>query len=59
MSSISNTLETGINNVSDFVNKLAASKPVCVFPAVPQSKYFEMDNYKFDIKYADDMGIEI
>lgn len=59
MTSISDTLETGINNVSDFVNKLAVSKPATIFPAVPKSKYFEMDNYKFDIKYVDNAGIEV
>lgn len=59
VNTISNTIETGINNVSDFVNKLAASKPLCIFPAVPKSKYFEMDNYKLDIKYTDNLGIEV
>ncbi len=59
VNTISSTIETGINNVSDFVNKLATSKPLCLFPAVPKSQYFEMDNYKLDIKYADNLGIEV
>lgn len=59
MTSISNSIETGINNVSSFVNKLAASKPLHIFPAVPQSKYFEMDSYKLEMKYTDGLGIEV
>lgn len=59
MSSISNTLESGINNVSNFISKLAANKPSSVSPAVPKSKYFEMESYKLEIKYADSTGIEV
>lgn len=58
MGNISSSVEMSLNSISDFVNKLAASKPLCIFPAVPKSKYFEMDNYKIDIKYADNLGIE-
>lgn len=59
MSSISSSIETGINNVSNFVNKLATSKPLHIFPAVPQSKYFEIDSYKLEMKYTDGLGIEV
>ena len=59
MNTISSSIETGITNVSDFINKLATSKPLNVFPAVPQSKYFEIDSYKLNIKYTDNLGIEI
>lgn len=54
LDTISNGIETGINNVSDFI-----SKPATVFPKTPTSKYFVMENYKIDIKYVDGVGIEL
>ena len=59
LDTISNGIETGINNVSDFISKLATSKPATVFPKTPTSKYFVMENYKIDIKYVDGVGIEL
>lgn len=59
LDTISNGIETGINNVSDFISKLATSKPATVFPKIPTSKYFVMENYKIDIKYVDGVGIEL
>lgn len=59
LDTISNGIETGINNVSDFISKLATAKPATVFPKTPTSKYFVMENYKIDIKYVDGVGIEL
>ena len=59
LDTISNGIETGFNNVSDFISKLATSKPATVFPKTPTSKYFVMENYKIDIKYVDGVGIEL
>lgn len=59
LDTISNGIETGLNNVSDFISKLATSKPATVFPKTPTSKYFVMENYKIDIKYVDGVGIEL
>lgn len=59
LDTISNGIETGINNVSDFISKLATSKPATVFPKTPTSKYFVMENYKIDIKYVDGVGLEL
>lgn len=59
LDTISNGIETGFNNVSDFISKLATSKPATVFPKTPTSKYFVMENYKIDIKYVDGVGLEL
>lgn len=59
LDTISNGIETGLNNVSDFISKLATSKPATVFPKTPTSKYFVMENYKIDIKYVDGVGLEL
>lgn len=59
LDTISNGIETGFNNVSDFISKLATAKPATVFPKTPTSKYFVMENYKIDIKYVDGVGIEL
>ena len=59
LDTISNGIETGINNVSDFISKLATAKPATVFPKTPTSKYFVMENYKIDIKYVDGVGLEL
>lgn len=59
LDTISSGIETGINNVSDFISKLATAKPATVFPKTPTSKYFIMENYKIDIKYVDGVGIEL
>lgn len=58
LDTISSGIETGLNNVSNFLAKLD-TKPATVFPKTPQSKYFVMENYKIDIKYVDGVGIEL
>lgn len=59
LDTISSGIETGLNNVSDFISKLATSKPATVFPKTPTSRYFVMENYKIDIKYVDGVGLEL
>lgn len=58
LDTISSGIETGLNNVSNFLAKLD-TKPATVFPKTPTSRYFVMENYKIDIKYVDGVGIEL
>ena len=58
LDTISNGIETGINNVSDFISKLATSKPAQLLLKVPNSQYFEVDSYKLRLTYSDGKGIE-
>lgn len=59
MTSISNGIETGVNNVSDMIEKMKGDTPSTIKLPMPPGNNFKFENYKMSLKYIEKTGIEV
>lgn len=59
MNSISSGIETGIDSAVGMIEKLKGDTPSTIKLPVPLGNTFKFQNYKMDLKYIENTGIEV